>query len=75
VLTVLDGVLAKQKYLVGGKLSVADISFLPWNNNVDKKILGPDWITEHAPNVRRWGNEISARPAIKKVLDLKASFA
>ena len=28
---VLDEVLAKQKYLVGGKVTIADLSFIPWN--------------------------------------------
>ena len=28
---VLDGVLSKQNYLVGDKLTIADLSFIPWN--------------------------------------------
>ncbi len=34
VFSVLDGVLAKAPggYLVGGKPTVADLSFVPWNN-------------------------------------------
>ena len=28
---VLDEVLAKQKYLVGEKVTIADLSFIPWN--------------------------------------------
>ncbi len=31
VFTVLDGVLAKQEWLVGGKPTIADISFITWN--------------------------------------------
>ena len=31
VFSVLDGVLAKQEWLVGGKCTIADISFVPWN--------------------------------------------
>ena len=27
----LDAVLSKQKYLVGDKVTVADLSFVPWN--------------------------------------------
>jgi len=73
VLTVLDGVLAKQEWLVGGRISVADIAFLTWNNTADARILGSAWITENTPHVRRWISAITARPAIKKVLDVKAS--
>ena len=32
VLGVLDGVLAKQEWLVGGKCTIADIAHVPWNN-------------------------------------------
>jgi glutathione S-transferase len=31
VFRVLDSVLAKQKYLVGDKVTIADLSFIPWN--------------------------------------------
>jgi len=31
VFGVLDGVLSKQKYLVGDKVTIADLSFIPWN--------------------------------------------
>ncbi|KAL8278808.1 hypothetical protein RQP46_008877 [Phenoliferia psychrophenolica] len=32
VVGVLDSVLAKQPFLLGDKLTVADIAFVPWNN-------------------------------------------
>lgn len=31
VFGVLDSVLSKQKYLVGDKVTIADLSFIPWN--------------------------------------------
>ena len=31
VFSVLEGVLSKQKYLVGDKVTIADLSFIPWN--------------------------------------------
>jgi glutathione S-transferase len=34
VFGVLDSVLAKQKYLVGDKVTIADLSFIPWNAGV-----------------------------------------
>lgn len=30
----LDSVLSKQKYLVGNKVTIADLSFIPWNTGV-----------------------------------------
>ena len=32
VFGVLDGVLAKQEWLVGNKCTIADLSFVQWNN-------------------------------------------
>ena len=36
VFSVLEGVLSKQKYLVGNKVTIADLSFIPWNVAVVK---------------------------------------
>jgi glutathione S-transferase len=69
VLKVLDGVLADREWLVGGRVSVADIAFLQWNTSADRIILGPEFIDQEAPNVRKWMNRLKARPAMKKVMD------
>lgn len=69
VLTVLNGVLEKQEWLVGGRISAADIAFLQWNTSADRIILGSEFIDKEAPNVRRWMNALIARPGIKKVMD------
>ena len=34
VFGVLDAVLSKQKYLVGDKVTIADLSFIPWNVSI-----------------------------------------
>ena len=41
MLGVLDGVIATKEYLVGGRFTVADLSFVPWNVAVLARIL-PD---------------------------------
>ena len=69
VLTVLNGVLEKQEWLVGGRISAADIAFLQWNTSADRIILGSEFIDKEAPNARRWMNALIARPGIKKVMD------
>jgi len=38
VFSVLESVLSKQKYLVGDKVTIADLSFIPWNAAV------PGWL-------------------------------
>ena len=39
VFSVLDSVLAKQEWLVGGKPTIADLSFIPWNRAAIRNIL------------------------------------
>lgn len=68
VISVLESVLSKQEWLVGGKLSVADICFLQWNTSADRIILGPEFIDKEAPHVRKWMKAMIARPAIAAVM-------
>ena len=42
MLGVLESVLSKQDYLVANKLTIADISFVPYNNALSVIIFGPD---------------------------------
>jgi glutathione S-transferase len=54
VLGVLEGVLSKQEYLVGGKVTVADLSFIPWNVFATSKVLGEDFnFDKEYPNVAK----------------------
>ena len=32
----MESVLVKQEWLAGGKMTIADLSFVPWNNNVGR---------------------------------------
>ncbi|KAI0746935.1 glutathione S-transferase C-terminal-like protein [Daedaleopsis nitida] len=78
VLGVLENVLSKQEWLVGGKATIADISFiryatlhLPWNQIAIDIILkdSPDVdIPKQFPNVYKWHTKLCSRPAIAKVL-------
>ena len=82
---VLEGHLAQQKkehgssgdgpWLVGNKLSYADISFIPWQwllpNILEKDEYDPD----NFPHLKEWLGKMTSREVIKTVLDnaLKAS--
>lgn len=69
VISVLEGVLSKQSgWLVGGRISAADICFLQWNTSADRIILGSEYIDKEAPHVRRWMDAMIARPAIAAVM-------
>ena len=78
VLTVLDGVLAKQKYLVGDKLSVADIAFFPWDNiifNPPNMLDDSPYLDEvkNLPNFMRWHEEVKAHPSVKRAFEERAA--
>ena len=53
VFGVLDSVLSKQKYLVGDKVTIADISFIPWNAAVVDRLLPDINIEENYPALAR----------------------
>ncbi|KAF8586956.1 glutathione S-transferase [Ramaria rubella] len=74
VLSVLDSVLAKQPYLVGDHATIADLSFISWNNAIPA-LLGDnkDLDASKYTNFQRWHDDISSRPAVKKTAADKAA--
>lgn len=77
VLGVLERVLSDQKekyagqggdgpWLVGNKVSYADIAFVPWQNAI-RDVLGDKYSDENFPAVREWLTKLRARPAVTAV--------
>ncbi|KAK7054097.1 glutathione S-transferase [Favolaschia claudopus] len=66
-LDVYEMVLAKQPYLGGDILTLADLFHLPWLYGLTEKAK-LDLVTSR-PNVARWYQEISSRPAWQAVKD------
>jgi GST-like protein len=59
---VMDGQLGKTKYLAGSEYTIADMATYPW-------VARFEWHQVNLsdfPNVKRWFDDISARPAVKK---------
>ena len=61
---VLEKRLGKTAYLGGDEYTIADIATFPWTRNHDAQ--GVKW--EDNPNLKRWFNAISERPAVKAAL-------
>ncbi|KAK0500087.1 glutathione S-transferase [Armillaria luteobubalina] len=61
-----DVILAKQKYLAGDDLTLADLFHIPWG--VLLAVAGSD-IMESKSNVARWWKDITARPSWAAVKD------
>ena len=62
----LDERLRQAKYLGGDEYSIADIATFPWTRNHDN--MGVKW--DDHPNLKRWFEAISARPAVKKAIEI-----
>jgi GSH-dependent disulfide-bond oxidoreductase len=61
--------LAKSKYLGGKAYSIADIAVFPWLRSW--KNQGIDW--NDFPHLRGWFDEIAARPAVKRGVEVLAA--
>jgi GST-like protein len=62
--------LGKSCYIGGGEYSIADIAIFPWLRNW--KNQGIDWTD--FPHLHRWFNEIAARPAVVRGVEVLASL-
>ncbi|MDB5840959.1 MAG: glutathione S-transferase family protein [Herminiimonas sp.] len=63
---VMDRQLATSPYLAGSEYTIADIATFPWTRSF--KNQGID--LEEYPNVKRWWDEISARPAVQRGVEV-----
>lgn len=67
---VLDKRLAQHAYLVGDEYSVADIATFPWLRSWENQgVKLADY-----PNVKRWFDEIAARPAVQRGVEVLAKL-
>ena len=67
---VMDKQLAKQKYIAGSEYSIADIAIFPWLRSW--KNQGIDW--NDYPHLKGWFDEISARPAVQRGVEVLATL-
>ena len=67
---VMDRRLARSRYLGGAEYSIADIAVFPWLRSW--KNQGIDW--NDFPHLKGWFDEISARPAVQRGVEVLASL-
>ncbi len=67
---VMDKQLAKHPYMAGKDYSIADIAIFPWLRSW--KNQGISW--SDYPHLKGWFDEISARPAVKRGVEVLASL-
>ena len=59
---VLDGELAKKRYVAGDFYSIADMAIWPWASLWE----GQQQTLDDKPNLKRWLDELAARPGVEK---------
>jgi GSH-dependent disulfide-bond oxidoreductase len=67
---VMNGRLAKSKYIAGPEYTIADIAIFPWLRSW--KNQGIDW--RDYPHLKGWFDEIAARPAVQRGVETLASL-
>lgn len=65
---VLDTRLAESPYVACEEYTIADIAIFPWMRGSEQRGV----ILEEYPNVKRWFDEISARPAVQRGVQVLA---
>ena len=66
----MDRRLAKTRYIAGPEYSIADIAIFPWLRSW--KNQGIDW--NEFPHLKGWFDEIAARPAVQRGVEVLASL-
>ncbi|PMD33584.1 glutathione S-transferase [Hyaloscypha variabilis F] len=75
ILGVLDTALEGKRYLVGDKVTIADLSFVAWHSVIPFICMeDTEWVTKGFPNVDRWMGELMERESVKTVLVEKKSL-
>jgi GST-like protein len=67
---VIDKRLSQSAYLAGDEYTIADIATFPWLRSAQNQ--GIDW--DDYPHAKRWFDEISARPAVMRGVDVLANL-
>lgn len=70
---VLDGQLKDRQWLVGDKMTYADMAFAPWNDRTDALLqcAAADKF-QGFPHLQAWHERVTARPSWKKAMETRA---
>ncbi|KAK7755161.1 Transcriptional regulator ure2 [Diatrype stigma] len=75
VLGVLEGWLEGKQWLVGDKMTYADMAWVPWNDRVDTSLGVPEPDKFNGfPNVKAWHERMTSLPSWKRSMDLRAKL-
>jgi glutathione S-transferase len=73
VLAVLEGWLENRQWLVGEKMTYADMAWVPWNERVNTSLGVPEPEKFNGfPNVKAWHERMTSRDSWKQAMDVRA---
>lgn len=76
-ITTVDRALKGKEYLVGDKITLADLAYIPWDLALDTILLGDEESATAEdrkklwPNWFAWHNRVLQRPAVQKMLAIQ----
>lgn len=76
-ITTVDRALQGKEYLVGGKITLADIAFIPWDRALDTILAGDSEAATAEqreklwPNWSAWHNRVLQRPSVQKAVQIQ----
>jgi glutathione S-transferase len=75
ILGVLEGALEGKQWLVGDKMTFADLTFAFWNDRIDAITLcAPDKKFDGFPNVQAWHERMTGRPSWTRIMEKRAQL-
>lgn len=75
ILSVLEAVLEGKQWLVGDKITFADLAFVTWNDRIDSVVLcAPEAKFDGFPNVKAWHERMISRPTFNKCMERRAQL-
>lgn len=75
--TTVDRALKGKEYLVGGKITLADIAFIPWDRALDAILAGDSEAAtanqreELWSNWSAWHNRVMQRPSVQQAVQIQ----
>ncbi|PYH94375.1 glutathione S-transferase Ure2-like protein [Aspergillus ellipticus CBS 707.79] len=68
---VLEGWLATREWLVGEKLSYADLAFVPWQNGARSMLKDEGFDEDEFPLVKAWLERMNSRPVVRRLIEMQ----
>lgn len=64
-----------KNWLVGDKITFADLAFVPWNDRLEVVFMVEDGKKfDGFPKVKSWHERMASRPSWKKAMDIRAKL-